>query len=550
MIYNPTGEQSEIINSTESCYISAGPGTGKTTTALYLAGKAVSKLKQGQKILFLSYSNAAVQRMAESAGLQLNSAKKSKIDFNTFHSLAWKVISTYGRYIGLPQKISVLDNLDSSLTGFIVARAENETERDYYYRVAQSTGKIHFDLMLELADKILKSSATIRGFYELKFPLIIVDEFQDTKSEQYSFLKALGEKSRILLFGDQNQVIYDSEYSTVINRKNDFIKWKKIQKENHFTLNHRCPNFEIIKFANNVLNGMKNESQKEGLQVFPYYYNQLRSSIANIYIQVQKIPELAGKSIGILTPSQGLAQDICNALKNPPEGSAFPMKIYPYFNLKEENKETLRSLFMSFVQLKVNINDFNALNVARNLVVLLSTWGRAKISDSKVQEALKKLNLQKRNLKNSDSLQTVVDYLKLDSIESDYAIFIEKIISSEYLKGIRDGLSATSLNLLSAEMRVSYKTTTPYENYIELRKPVGLFGATAGKAKIEVVSMWRSKGREFDIAVMVVDPYALSQSNGEAMIRRLYYVAATRAKEYLIVLSCNRKGKNDLILNN
>ncbi|UOF01492.1 UvrD-helicase domain-containing protein [Bdellovibrio reynosensis] len=549
MSYSPTPEQLEIINSTDSRYISAGPGTGKTTTALYLAGQEVLKLKPGQKILFLSYSNAAVQRMAESAGLQLNSSTKTKIDFNTFHSLSWKIIFTYGRYIGLPKKISVLDNIDSSLTGFLVARNENESDKEYYHRVARSTGKIHFDIMLELASRILKSSETIRGFYELKFPLIIVDEFQDTSSEQYDFLKSLGGKSRILLFGDQNQVIYDTEYSTVVSRKVDFLRWKNVQKENSFGVNHRCPNFEIIQFANNVLNGIKNESEKNGLQVFPYYYNQLRSNIASIYLQVQKAPELTGKSIGILTPSQGLAQDICNALKNPPDGSAFPVKIYPHFNLREENKESIRSLFMSFIQLKLDKNENNAIQTARSLVILLATWGRSKISETKVQEALKKINIQEKKVKKADSLQSIADSLRLESIEDDYRIFIEKIVASEFLKGIKDGISASSLNFLNAEMRISYKATTPYNNYLELRKPVGLYGSSAGKAKIEVVSMWRSKGREFDIAVMVVDPFALSQSNTEAMIRRLYYVAATRAKEHLIVLSCSRKGKKDFILN-
>jgi DNA helicase II / ATP-dependent DNA helicase PcrA len=298
-MFNPTHEQLAVINASNSRYISAGPGTGKTTSALYLAGLEVEKIKPGQKTLFLSYSNAAVQRMAESACIQLNSSVKSKIDFNTFHSLSWKVVSIYGRYIGLPTRLSVLDNLDSSLTGFIVVKGEHETDRDYYHRVAQSTGKVHFDIMIELATKILQSSKVIMSFFHLKFPVIVVDEFQDTSSEQYAFLKSLGEKSRVLLFGDQNQVIYDSEYSTVVNRKDDFMRWKRILKEDKFTLNHRCPNFNIISFANNILNGAKNENELDGVQVFSYYYKQLRASIASIYIQVQKDPALTGKSIEI-----------------------------------------------------------------------------------------------------------------------------------------------------------------------------------------------------------------------------------------------------------
>jgi superfamily I DNA/RNA helicase len=225
------------------------------------------------------------------------------------------------------------------------------------------------------------------------------------------------------------------------------------------------------------------------------------------------------------------------------------MKIYPYFNLREENKETVRSLFMSFIQLRKKTDSENGLHVARNIVIFLSTWGRTKVSETKVQEALKKINIEKRKLKKPDKLQEILDSIKLESIEDDYNAFKDIILISDFLKGIRDGINATSLNFVNAEMRVSYKSKTPYNCYLENRKPVGLFGASAGKAKIEVVSMWRAKGREFDIVVMIVDPFALSQNITERMTRRLYYVAATRAKEYLIVLSCSRKNKKDFILN-
>jgi superfamily I DNA/RNA helicase len=48
--------------------------------------------------------------------------------------------------------------------------------------------------------------------------------------------------------------------------------------------------------------------------------------------------------------------------------------------------------------------------------------------------------------------------------------------------------------------------------------------------------MHRCKGREFDYVVMVVDPRAHKADADIGELRRLHYVAATRAKQWLGVV--------------
>jgi len=67
--YKPTEEQKELIKTDKSALIIAGPGTGKTRTAIEKAMIEVRKFDEDSPhiILFLSFSNAAIYRLLSSA---------------------------------------------------------------------------------------------------------------------------------------------------------------------------------------------------------------------------------------------------------------------------------------------------------------------------------------------------------------------------------------------------------------------------------------------------------------------------------------------------
>jgi superfamily I DNA/RNA helicase len=68
------------------------------------------------------------------------------------------------------------------------------------------------------------------------------------------------------------------------------------------------------------------------------------------------------------------------------------------------------------------------------------------------------------------------------------------------------------------------------------RAPKGLDGYDAWRGKTHLLTYHKAKGREFDFVVLVVDPRAESGKSPLDEKRRLYYVAATRAKKWLGVL--------------
>src|ERR1700719_3362220 len=87
----PSPEQGCLIEragAKESLLIVAGPGTGKSRTALAIALQKIRSLPSTSlsRVLFLSFSNATIRRLAVSAGMQFSASERKHLKFMTFHS--------------------------------------------------------------------------------------------------------------------------------------------------------------------------------------------------------------------------------------------------------------------------------------------------------------------------------------------------------------------------------------------------------------------------------------------------------------------------------
>ena len=110
--YDPTPEQNAIIESDASALIIAGPGRGKTATAIAAANAWLKRNPQGGRVLFTSFSNAAVRRIGEAAGISLR-AHERRLQVRTFHSVAMEVLRDFGRFGGLKRPVKTLDQPES-----------------------------------------------------------------------------------------------------------------------------------------------------------------------------------------------------------------------------------------------------------------------------------------------------------------------------------------------------------------------------------------------------------------------------------------------------
>ena len=117
-------------------------------------------------------------------------------------------------------------------------------------------GYITFDAILLFTRKIFREHPKIRDFYKNYFPIIIVDEFQDTNILQWSLLQDIvgrsqESKNKLFIFGDRFQKIYD--FIGAMDGIIDLAKSRYAMEETQLRTNHRFKNNQsLLTFDENV----------------------------------------------------------------------------------------------------------------------------------------------------------------------------------------------------------------------------------------------------------------------------------------------------------
>lgn len=78
--------------------VTGSAGCGKTTVALRKAARAITEGlgSRHTRVLFLSFANATVDRVAEYATLQLAKEERHRLEVGTYHSFAWTILRSHG----------------------------------------------------------------------------------------------------------------------------------------------------------------------------------------------------------------------------------------------------------------------------------------------------------------------------------------------------------------------------------------------------------------------------------------------------------------------
>jgi DNA helicase-2/ATP-dependent DNA helicase PcrA len=84
-----TDAQRQVVMAEGRVLVTGGPGTGKTTTALTKAAAFLAKQDNTDvEVLFVSFSNAAVQRILSHSRGMLPRADLRRLSVSTFHRVA------------------------------------------------------------------------------------------------------------------------------------------------------------------------------------------------------------------------------------------------------------------------------------------------------------------------------------------------------------------------------------------------------------------------------------------------------------------------------
>jgi DNA helicase-2/ATP-dependent DNA helicase PcrA len=254
-----------ILEANGHVVVTGGPGCGKTTVALRKAFLRIEEgLLPGQKVLFLSFSRAAVARIEQAARTDLLRAARANLDIQTFHSFCWQLVRGYGYLLGAPKKISLLAPHDER------ALRDGETCDDPAWsaeleRLFLLEGRLAFDLFAPKALEILKGSRAFRLLVADQYPLIIIDEAQDTGSAQWSCVAELKNDAQLICLADLDQQIYDFRSDVSPNRLSDIVNILNPLVVNLGTQNNRSPGKEIVSFGNDILNNTPHGTTYRGV---------------------------------------------------------------------------------------------------------------------------------------------------------------------------------------------------------------------------------------------------------------------------------------------
>jgi DNA helicase-2/ATP-dependent DNA helicase PcrA len=189
--------QQEVADLTApSALVLGGAGVGKTTAALWAARRELTERGArdhpipGGRVLFVTFSRTAVAQIRSRAPGVLTGLSEV-VEILTFHGLAYRLLCSFGRYIGIDEV--------PTLTG--EARKKLATP-------APGERQMTYDDLLPQALRLMETPGPVADLLASRWRLVICDEFQDTDDLEWRLLQFLGRKARLLLLADPNQMIY------------------------------------------------------------------------------------------------------------------------------------------------------------------------------------------------------------------------------------------------------------------------------------------------------------------------------------------------------
>ncbi|HHC6568061.1 TPA: UvrD-helicase domain-containing protein [Vibrio parahaemolyticus] len=235
-----TGVDKEIynyldLNNPKSFLLFAGAGSGKTRTLVNVLqavrGNNIQEfVRKGQRVAVITYTNAACNE------IQHRLAYDPIFAVSTIHSFVWELIQPFTQDIKAWLRVELqreIDDLEYKLsrardlqgkTALQNARRKKSKEKrlSQLDDIKQFTyspithrvdlGSLTHSEVIKIATYFLMSSTLFRSVLVNKFPILLIDESQDTEKallEAFIFTQSLNDKVFSLgLFGDLMQRIY------------------------------------------------------------------------------------------------------------------------------------------------------------------------------------------------------------------------------------------------------------------------------------------------------------------------------------------------------
>lgn len=295
-------KQREAVFQTEGpVLILAGAGSGKTRVLTHRIAYLIEEVGVNPwNIMAITFTNKAASEMRERVDKIVDFGSES-IWVSTFHSTCVRILRRYIDRIGYGNNFSIYDTEDQkSVMKDVCRRLQIDTKiykekallsqiskakdemltpdelelqaaGDFakkkiaavyreYQKQLKSNNALDFDDLLMKTVELFRLCPDVLESYQNRFRYIMVDEYQDTNSVQFAFIRLLADKYRNLcVVGDDDQSIYKFRGANIRNIL-DFEKVFEEAKVIKLEQNYRSSQ-NILDAANGVI--QNNHGRKE-----------------------------------------------------------------------------------------------------------------------------------------------------------------------------------------------------------------------------------------------------------------------------------------------
>lgn len=587
--------QAQAIQHTDGpCLVLAGPGSGKTLTIVNRVKYLIEKQKvRPEEILVVTFTRFAAAEMKSRLCLVMGK-RDLPVTVGTFHGiyygiLKWayrmnqeNILSETEKYQILrgvinKERMEIFDEEDFiqdiaaeigkvknnriPLEEFVSEKCSADAFRNIYRNYEQhrkELKKIDFDDMLVLCYELFRSRPDVLAQWQKKFRYVLIDEFQDINRIQYDVIRMLAQpENNLFVVGDDDQAIYgfrgaDSELMLGFGK--DFPDAKQILLGMNYRSTANIVQNSLKLIENNVERYSKKlEANREGGSCL--HIQEVKDPVEEaeyVLEEIQKCKEngIKEEEIVILFRVHTDARAVVEAMverKIPFQMKEHLPNIYEHFIAKD---------IMAYFRLatgKRRRQDFlQVMNRPKRYL------GRDSVSGSQVSfEDMRKFYCDKDwMIDRIDQFEWDVKMLMKMAPYAAIQYIRKRIGYDDFLKeyAFTHQINRSDLNEVLAEIEEAAKAFSSVEEWFahveEYTETLKVKEKERNKPRpgVRLMTIHASKGLEFKQVFLIAAnegriPYQKAKTDKEIEEeRRLFYVAMTRAKDFLKI--CYVKIKN------
>ena len=587
--------QAQAIQHTDGpCLVLAGPGSGKTLTIVNRVKYLIEKQKvRPEEILVVTFTRFAAAEMKSRLCLVMGK-RDLPVTVGTFHGiyygiLKWayrmnqeNILSETEKYQILrgvinKERMEIFDEEDFiqdivaeigkvknnriPLEEFVSEKCSADAFRNIYRnyeRHRKELKKIDFDDMLVLCYELFRSRPDVLAQWQKKFRYVLIDEFQDINRIQYDVIRMLAQpENNLFVVGDDDQAIYgfrgaDSELMLGFGK--DFPDAKQILLGMNYRSTANIVQNSLKLIENNVERYRKKlEANRKGGSCL--HIQEVKDPVEEaeyVLEEIQKCKEngIKEEEIAILFRVHTDARAVVEAMverKIPFQMKEHLPNIYEHFIAKD---------IMAYFRLatgKRRRQDFlQVMNRPKRYL------GRDSVSGSQVSfEDMRKFYCDKDwMIDRIDQFEWDVKMLMKMAPYAAIQYIRKRIGYDDFLKeyAFTHQINRSDLNEVLAEIEEAAKAFSSVEEWFahveEYTETLKVKEKERNRPRpgVRLMTIHASKGLEFKQVFLIAAnegriPYQKAKTDKEIEEeRRLFYVAMTRAKDFLKI--CYVKIKN------